>query len=72
MIPRSFSSGALSIESKLLNAVPFSFFANTFVIAAVNVVFPWSTCPTVPTFKCGLLRSNFSFDMTVQYSFFFH
>ena len=36
---------------------------NTFVIAAVNVVFPWSICPIVPTFTCGLLRSNFSFAM---------
>src|SRR5579872_620631 len=38
--------------------------AITFVSAAVSVVFPWSTCPIVPTFTCGLLRSNFSFDMT--------
>src|SRR5712691_12049760 len=28
------------------------------VIAAVSVVFPWSTCPIVPTFTCGLVRSN--------------
>src|SRR5688572_26961386 len=28
------------------------------VIAAVNVVFPWSTCPIVPTFTCGFVRSN--------------
>jgi hypothetical protein len=33
----------------------------TFVIAAVSVVLPWSMCPIVPTFRCGLLRSNFSF-----------
>jgi hypothetical protein len=33
----------------------------TFVIAAVNVVFPWSMCPIVPTFKCGLLLSYFAF-----------
>ena len=26
----------------------------------VNVVFPWSTCPIVPTFTCGFVRSNFS------------
>src|SRR5690349_19049207 len=38
--------------------------AITFVSAAVNVVFPWSTCPIVPTFTCGLLRSNFSLLMT--------
>src|SRR3954463_5502008 len=28
------------------------------VIAAVSVVFPWSTWPIVPTFTCGLVRSN--------------
>src|ERR1700732_447181 len=39
------------------------FLASTLVIAAVSVVLPWSTCPIVPTFTCGLLRSNFSFDM---------
>src|SRR5512142_1646240 len=38
-------------------------FANTFVIAAVNDVFPWSTCPIVPMFTCGFDRSNFSLDM---------
>ncbi len=27
--------------------------ANTLVIAAVSVVFPWSTCPIVPTLQCG-------------------
>jgi hypothetical protein len=31
------------------------------VIAAVNVVFPWSTCPIVPTFTCGFVRSNLAF-----------
>jgi hypothetical protein len=36
---------------------------STFVIADVNVVFPWSTCPIVPIFKCGFDRSNFSFAM---------
>jgi hypothetical protein len=35
-------------------------FASTFVIAAVNDVFPWSTCPIVPMLQCGLLRSNFA------------
>src|SRR4051794_2361580 len=29
-------------------------------MAAVKVVLPWSTCPIVPMFTCGLLRSNFS------------
>src|SRR5687768_8660911 len=33
------------------------------VIAAVSVVFPWSTCPIVPTFTCGLLRSNLALAM---------
>src|SRR5512143_616884 len=35
--------------------------ASTFVIAAVNVVFPWSTCPIVPTLQCGFVLSNFAF-----------
>src|SRR5215470_17605341 len=38
-------------------AIPLS--AHTFVNAAVNVVFPWSTCPIVPTFTCGFVRSYF-------------
>ena len=42
MIPRCFSSGALSISSNAVKFV-FGFLSdNTFVIAAVNVVFPWS------------------------------
>src|SRR5215468_2460391 len=32
-------------------------------MAAVRVVFPWSTCPMVPTFTWGLVRSNFSLLM---------
>src|SRR5437588_9710108 len=36
----------------------------TFVRAAVKVVLPWSICPIVPTFTCGLLRSNFSLAMS--------
>src|SRR5262245_30365128 len=32
-------------------------------MAAVRLVFPWSTCPIVPTFTWGLLRSNFSLAM---------
>src|SRR5947209_19602655 len=60
VIPRARSSGALSIESNARNcASPFS--ASTFVIAAVSVVFPWSTCPIVPTLTCGFVRSNFAF-----------
>src|SRR5262245_40294479 len=61
-MPRAFSSGALSIWSYAMN-VPPCFTAITFVSAAVNVVFPWSTCPIVPTFTCGLVRANFSLDM---------
>src|ERR1700722_14613865 len=60
-MPRSRSSGALSIESNARNETFGLFFDSTFVIAAVNVVLPWSMCPIVPTFKCGLIRSNFSF-----------
>ena len=40
-------------------ASPPNFLDNTVAIAAVNVVLPWSTCPIVPTFTCGLVRSNF-------------
>src|SRR5438477_13158623 len=43
--------------------VPNPLSAETFVSAAVRVVFPWSTWPIVPTFTCGLFRSNFSFDI---------
>src|SRR5512134_1175519 len=34
------------------------------VIAAVSVVLPWSTCPIVPTFTCGLVRSNLPLAIT--------
>src|SRR5260370_15311997 len=61
VMPRSRSSGALSIESNERNLILGFFFDNTLVMAAVSVVFPWSMCPIVPTFTCGLLRSNFSF-----------
>src|SRR5437762_6025152 len=43
--------------------VPQPLSAATFVNAAVNVVLPWSTCPIVPTFTCGLVRSNLPLDM---------
>jgi len=42
VIPRAFSSGAASISSNAL-AAPSVPNDNTFVIAAVNVVLPWST-----------------------------
>src|SRR5574338_966692 len=45
-----------------MNCAP-PFCASTFVIAAVSVVLPWSTCPIVPTFTCGFERSNFSLPM---------
>src|SRR6266496_2123848 len=38
--------------------------AEILVSAAVSVVFPWSTCPIVPTFTWGLVRSNFALAMT--------
>src|SRR5579883_2302087 len=65
VIPRARSSGALSIDSnERYSASPFS--ASTFVIAAVSVVFPWSTCPIVPTFTCGFVRSNFFLAMVTH------
>src|SRR5262249_48762164 len=69
VMPRAFSSGALSIWSYAVYcAWPFS--ANTLVIAAVSDVLPWSTCPIVPTLQCGLVRSNFSLaiGLSVQVS----
>src|SRR5436309_6825414 len=43
--------------------------AETFVRAAVRVVLPWSTWPMVPTFTCGLLRSNFSLAIVANLRF---
>src|SRR3989304_2375766 len=58
VIPRSRSSGALSIEANERNwALPCR--ARYLVIAAVSVVLPWSMWPMVPTLTCGLVRSNF-------------
>ena len=58
MMPRSRSSGALSIcRSRGSRASPRN--ASVLVIAAVSVVLPWSTCPIVPTLTCGLFRSKF-------------
>src|SRR3954453_21923144 len=57
-MPRSRSSGALSIVSKArYSASPFK--ARYLVIAAVRLVLPWSMWPIVPMFTCGLVRSNF-------------
>src|SRR5262249_35398095 len=61
VMPRSRSSGALSIESNERNLILGLCLDNTLVIAAVSVVFPWSMCPIVPTLTCGFVRSNFSF-----------
>src|SRR5512147_1586549 len=61
-MPRSLSSGALSMLSYDTKLAIF-LNASTFVMAAVKVVLPWSTCPMVPTFTCGFVLSNFAFDM---------
>src|SRR5271170_6615774 len=65
VIPRSRSSGALSIESNARNCTLGLFLDSTLVIAAVNVVFPWSMWPIVPMLTCGLFRSNFSLAIVV-------
>ena len=65
-MPRSRSSGALSIEANDLAIFVGSFFAITAVIAAVSVVLPWSMCPIVPMFTCGFDRLNFSFAMSMS------
>src|SRR5215471_1532468 len=62
VMPRSRSSGALSIWSKAMNWASLRA-ASTLVIAAVSVVLPWSIWPIVPTFACGLLRSNLALPM---------
>ena len=69
VMPRAFSSGALSIESNERNDTEGSFFCKTLVMAAVRVVLPWSIWPIVPTFTCGLLRSNFSFAIACRLSY---
>ena len=46
-------------------ASPPYFFACVAVIADVSVVFPWSTCPIVPTFTCGFVRSNFALPIAL-------
>src|SRR5437868_11563437 len=68
VIPRAFSSGALSIESKLRNFTFGLCLASTLVMAAVRVVLPWSIWPIVPILTCGLLRSNFSFAICLEKS----
>src|SRR5438067_7609875 len=64
VMPRSFSSGALSISSNgVKSARPLS--ASTFVMAAVRVVLPWSMWPMVPMFTCGLVRSKRFLDISL-------
>src|ERR1700710_217774 len=66
VIPRAFSSGALSIWSNADASLRFgNLSCRTLVIAAVSVVFPWSMCPMVPTLRCGLVRSNFCLAIPV-------
>src|SRR5919198_4423249 len=66
VMPRCFSSGALSISSNGVNATVGSCSCSTLVIAAVSVVLPWSMCPIVPMFKCGLVRSNLFFAIVAS------
>ena len=47
--------------SKSVATLPATLSAKTFVIAAVKVVLPWSTCPIVPMLQWGLLLSNLAF-----------
>src|SRR5579863_5631317 len=63
-MPRSRSSGALSIWSKAMYLLLALALASTLVMAAVSVVLPWSMCPIVPTFTWGFVRSNFFFAMS--------
>src|SRR5210317_1679094 len=65
VIPRSFSSGALSIPSNATAEPPHTS-EQTRVNAAVSVVLPWSTCPIVPTLTWGFERSNASFAMATH------
>src|ERR1700733_10495786 len=65
-MPRSRSSGALTIVSKERNVFFGLCFDRTFVIAAVSVVLPWSICPIVPMFTCGFDRSNFSLPIALS------
>src|SRR5688500_10551828 len=62
VMPRASSSGARSMRSNAVKVVPDgSISDSTLVIAAVSVVLPWSTCPMVPMFRCGLARTNSCF-----------
>src|SRR5215469_15421596 len=67
VMPRSRSSGALSIWSKATYLLLALALASTLVMAAVNVVLPWSMWPMVPTFTCGFVLSNFFFAMSIHH-----
>src|SRR6476620_11444346 len=57
VMPRAFSSGALSVWSNADASLRFGYLScRTLVIAAVSVVFPWSMCPMVPMLTWGLGR----------------
>src|SRR5258708_1249025 len=67
VIPRSFSSFALSIWSNALAVFASGYLSgSTLVIAAVRGVFPWSMCPMVPMLTCGLVRWNLAFATGVS------
>src|SRR5947209_18626480 len=69
VMPRSRSSGALSIWSKGVYLASLAA-ANVLVMAAVRVVLPWSMCPIVPTFTWGFVRSNFFFAICFLFVYF--
>src|SRR5215813_13497532 len=73
VIPRSFSSFALSIWSNGVKGFTSGNLSwSTLVIAAVRVVFPWSMCPMVPMLTCGLVRWNLAFATGVSYGFLYY
>src|SRR5215216_1131101 len=64
---RPCEADALATSSYEMYLVPHPLSDETLVSAAVVVVFPWSTWPMVPTFTCGLVRSNFALAMPFLY-----
>src|SRR5580658_950359 len=70
VMPRAFSSGALSIWSNGVKATFGLCSCSTLVIAAVSVVLPWSMCPIVPTLTWGFVRSNFCLPIVADDSVF--
>ena len=61
VLARRALSGALAIRSYAMHFGLALASPSILMIAAVSVVLPWSMWPMVPTFTCGLVRSNFSF-----------